>query len=136
MITTRAALFGTVAALISPWHLAGIRLKRLLDAAADGDPPRLALDAARADAALRSANRMLRMLSRVPAGPWQNTCLYRAVAGCLALRWLGEHAIVRIGARRPPNGDLQAHAWIEGFTDEHDGDGEYQILSARARMQS
>jgi len=132
MIRTRAALFGTAAALISPWHLDGTRLKRLLGSAA-ADPRRAGPDAARAGAALRSANRTLRLLSRVPSGPWRNTCLYRAVAGCLALRWLGEDAILRIGARRPSDGDLQAHAWIEGFTDEHEHEGDYRVLSARDR---
>jgi len=125
-MNTRAVVYGAAAALVSPWHLNGTRLKRLLADAAG--PDRHA--AVPADAALRSANGTLRLLSRVPASPWRNTCLFRSVAGCLALRWLGMPAQLRIGARRAGEAaDLQAHAWIQGFDDEALDESGYRVLS-------
>src|SRR5690606_30371315 len=130
MISPRSALKGVAAALVAPWHLEGERLERLLEPSAGGayrasdgaahpaledGADRAAEDAAHhasdgaaarrresADcrAAVRWANRALRILARLPASPWRNTCLYRATAGCLALRWLGEPASLVIGARR------------------------------------
>ncbi len=144
MISPRSALKGVAAALVAPWHLEGERLERLLEPSAGGayrasdgaahpaledGTDRAAEDAAHhasdgaaarrresADcrAAVRWANRALRILARLPASPWRNTCLYRATAGCLALRWLGEPASLVIGARRDSrSGEIQAHAWIE-----------------------
>lgn len=126
MTASRSAVYGVVAAVVSPWHLEGPRLKRLLAAPSresrqpstaqshSGEHDRLMI-------ALRWAHRTTGVLSRLPGARWKNTCLYRSAAGCLALRWLGcgAEATLRIGARRDPAGDeVQAHAWIAGFPEQ------------------
>ena len=76
----------------------------------------------------------MRVLSHIPFSPWRNTCLYRAVAGCLAVRWLGGAAVVRIGARRDPaTGEIVAHAWIDGYPEEPLPDAGYRILARGTR---
>ncbi len=126
MTSPRSVFMGVVAALVAPWHLEGPRLKRLL-APVDGRP-----DASGARAAARWARRGIRILAHLPFSPWRNTCLYRAVAGCLAVRWLGGDAVVRIGTRRDPGtGEVVAHAWIDGTPDEPAADAGYRVLEAR-----
>jgi hypothetical protein len=126
VIPPRPVFVGAVAALVAPWHLEGRRLKRLL-APVDGRP-----DASDAHAAARWARRGIRILSRLPFSPWRDTCLYRAVAACLAIRWIGGDAIVRIGTRRDPEtGEVVAHAWIDGTPDEPAADAGYRVLEAR-----
>ncbi|HEX7117828.1 MAG TPA: lasso peptide biosynthesis B2 protein [Longimicrobiales bacterium] len=125
-----AVLCGVAAALAAPWYVDGPRLKRLL-AASDGAGGR-----GDGRAAVRWANRALRVLARLPGTRWRNTCLYRAVAGCLAMRWLGLEATVRIGARRDAAQDrVLAHAWIDpsprGSADAA-GAAAYRVLSGRA----
>lgn len=65
--------------------------------------------------ALRAARLTLRLLARLPASPWRNTCLYRGVAECLVLRAHGTPAVLRIGVRAAaaPGGPVEAHAWVE-----------------------
>jgi hypothetical protein len=58
---------------------------------------------------------MLRVLAKLPGNTWRNTCLYRSVAECLALRRLGMPARLCIGVEE--DGDsldhVAAHAWVE-----------------------
>jgi hypothetical protein len=82
------------------------------------------------ESAQRTAVAILRLLARLPASPWKATCLYRAIAVCLLLRWSGVAAILRIGAASTASAastaaataqahahsrdsDLTAHAWVE-----------------------
>jgi hypothetical protein len=60
------------------------------------------------------AFRGVRLLAAVPGLPWKNTCLYRSVAECLALRSFGVPAVVRIGVRGGGEGETEvvAHAWV------------------------
>jgi len=58
------------------------------------------------------ANRLLRVLARLPGNRWRYTCLYRSVAECLVLRGYGVPAVVAIGVRNA-TGDIEAHAWVE-----------------------
>jgi hypothetical protein len=65
---------------------------------------------------LALTDRVLRLLARIPGGPWRTTCLYRSVAECLALHRLGLPAVIRLGVRaddRGPERDIMAHAWVE-----------------------
>lgn len=103
-------LAGARAALMTP---AAIErdLDGLLVAPADAgrDPNMAAYPEAR-----RVARFAIRLLARLPGGRWRNTCLYRSVAECLALRRLGVPARVcmgvgKEGARR----SMSAHAWVE-----------------------
>lgn len=41
-----------------------------------------------------------------------STCLSRALAGWLMLRWRGVPSVVRVGAQRPSSG-VRMHAWLE-----------------------
>ncbi|HEX7050414.1 MAG TPA: lasso peptide biosynthesis B2 protein [Longimicrobiales bacterium] len=127
MISPRPFLAGAMAALAAPRHLGGERLKRLLEADAAGElrPGERA--------AVRTAHRALRVLSRLPLSPWRNTCLYRSVAGCLAVRRLGGAATLRLGARRDPEtGEVVAHAWLEGYPDEPAPGAGYRVLGTGA----
>jgi len=83
VISPRPLFVGAAAALVAPWHLEGDRLKRLVEPVPAGRP------GTAARSAVRVARGTIRVLSRLPFSPWRNTCLYRAVAGCLAARWLG-----------------------------------------------
>jgi len=151
MSSPRSMLVGVAAALVAPWHLGGRRLKRLLAPVGAG-PDVIGTDVVGTgavgpaavgtgpvgtgpvvtDAAARWARRGVRILSWLPFSPWRNTCLYRAVAGCLAVRWLGGDAVVRIGTRRDPaTGEIVAHAWIAGTPDEPAPDAGYRILEVR-----
>jgi hypothetical protein len=62
----------------------------------------------------RFARLTVRVLAAVPLTPWRNTCLYRSIAECLALRSFGVPAVVRIGVRpgTPGEGSILAHAWV------------------------
>lgn len=104
-----AALTGAWSALRVPLWLRGDRWQELLvppaDAAADPRPPR---------GVVRAAITGVRVLAAVPGSPWRNTCLYRSVATCLALRRYGVPAVVRIGVRAGEGGEtpIVAHAWV------------------------
>ncbi len=105
------AVTGVWAALRVPLWLRGRRWTELLRPPADAatgpvQPPR---------GAARAARGAVRALAAVPGSPWRNTCLYRSVAECLALRRYGVPAVVRIGVRagdRPGDTPILAHAWV------------------------
>ena len=104
-----AALAGAWAALRTPLWLRGDRWRELLV------PPAGAAPGARVPrGAARAARGGVRALSALPGSPWRNTCLYRSVAECLALRRYGVPAIVRIGVRSAEDGEkpIVAHAWV------------------------
>jgi hypothetical protein len=104
-----AALTGAWSALRVPLWLRGRRWQELLvpPAGAHGEPelPRGVIRASRAG---------IRLLAAVPGSPWRNTCLYRSVAECLALRRYGIPAVVRIGVRAGEGSEtpIVAHAWV------------------------
>ncbi len=73
------------------------------------------------------------VLSRLP-GPWQRTCLKRALVLYYLLRRAGHAAELHIGVRRGQRQPLEAHAWLErdgAPVLEADADhiGSYQVLS-------
>jgi hypothetical protein len=99
-------LVGVTAALSLPLWLAGERLAQLVRAPGPlrrrrGDPA----------AALRAAQRALRMLARTRLPWWRNTCLYRALAECLVLRRYGIACRVELGVTRSGEA-IGAHAWV------------------------
>jgi Transglutaminase-like superfamily len=104
-----AALTGAWSALRVPLWLRGRRWQELLvppaAAALHPDPPR---------GVIRASRVVVRVLSAVPGLPWRNTCLYRSVAECLALRRYGVPAVVRIGVRAGEGAEtpIVAHAWV------------------------
>ncbi|MGH7733389.1 MAG: lasso peptide biosynthesis B2 protein [Gemmatimonadales bacterium] len=75
-------------------------------------PGRGAVPAEESDHALRNSGAVLRLLGRLPLSPWRNTCLYRSIAACLALRSLGASAVLHLGVREGAAG-VAAHAWVE-----------------------
>lgn len=97
------------AALMTPVWVAGGRWRALLE-------PRSGAAAAAAPA-IRTAERAVGWLSRLPRSPWRATCLYRGVAVCLLLRWSGVAAVLRLGVAKASS-DTLAHAWIESATGE------------------
>jgi len=102
-----AYVIGAVSALTVPLRLRGSGIARLIR----GVPP---LGRERGDPtnALRAAHRMLRILARARLPWWRNTCLYRAVAECLVLRYYGIPSRVRLGVARPGDeSPIHAHAW-------------------------
>jgi hypothetical protein len=105
-----AALTGAWSALRAPLWLRGDRWRELLVPPPHGRP------GARAPrGTVRAALTGVRALSAVPGSPWKNTCLYRSVAECLALRRYGIPAVVRIGVRPAQAADetpIVAHAWV------------------------
>lgn len=110
MIRTAGALVtGAWCALRVPLWLRGDRWRELLTAPNAVRPGAVApRDAARASRA------GVRLLAVLPRSPWRNTCLYRSVAECLALRRYGVPAVVRIGVRSGGEGEdpILAHAWV------------------------
>ena len=103
------AVTGVWAALRVPLWLRGRRWTELLS------PPAGAAAAAPPRGAARAARGAVRVLAAVPGSPWRNTCLYRSVAECLALRRYGVPAVVRIGVRAadgPGKQPILAHAWV------------------------
>lgn len=102
-----AYVIGAVSALGVPLRLRGSGIATLIR----GVPP---LGRERGDPtdALRAAHRMLRILARARLPWWRNTCLYRAVAECLVLRYYGIPSRVRLGVARPgDDSPIRAHAW-------------------------
>lgn len=104
---------GVAAAWRAPLAVRGPRFQALLAGSAveDGSGVRWP------GLAIRTANAVLRVLSRLPAAGrfWKNTCLFRSVATCIVLRRRGISARLRLGIR---TGDyssqrIQAHAWVE-----------------------
>ena len=102
-----AYVIGAISALAVPLRLRGSGIATLIR----GVPP---LGRERGDPkdALRAAHRMLRVLARARLPWWRNTCLYRAVAECLVLRYYGIPSRVRLGVARPGSeSPIHAHAW-------------------------
>ena len=104
-----AGLTGAWSALRVPLWLRGRRWQELLvppAAARDPrEPPRHVIGAAMYG---------VKLLAAVPGSPWRDTCLYRSVAECLALRRYGIPAVVRIGVRAGQGAEtpIVAHAWV------------------------
>ncbi|UCC24555.1 MAG: lasso peptide biosynthesis B2 protein [Gemmatimonadales bacterium] len=127
-------------ALSAPLWAGGTRLRRLLEPAAVGTPstgPRpagLGATAARWDdpELARRSLRALSALSRIPAGPWRNTCLQQSVVRCRAVRATGRPAVVRIGVRPHRSGEatVEAHAWVEVGATRHAGHWESPAAEA------
>jgi hypothetical protein len=108
-VSPGAAVTGIWAALRVPLWLRGRRWTELL-AAPPGTPP-----APPPPNVGRAARGAVRLLAAVPGSPWRNTCLYRSVAECLALRTYGVPAVVRIGVRAGAGAGetpIIAHAWV------------------------
>lgn len=104
-----AALTGAWSALRVPLWLRGRRWQELLvPPAASGAEARLPRGV------IRASRAGVRVLAALPGSPWRNTCLYRSVAECLALRRYGVPAVVRIGVRagRGDETPIVAHAWV------------------------
>lgn len=104
------AVTGVWSALRVPLWLRGRRWTELLSPPAGVAPGRVPPRGAG-----RAARGAVKVLSAVPGSPWRNTCLYRSVAECLALRSYGIPAVVRIGVRagdRPGETPILAHAWV------------------------
>jgi|GEM_PF-2133322 len=125
--TIRACFIGGRAALSTPYWLHAGRLATLRSS--DGLAP-LAAPAAGSALAVRVAIGLVQRLSRVPLSPWKDTCLFRSVAECLALRGSAIPARLVIGVRnsQPPFGAIEAHAWVS----RGEGEGahsQYQPLS-------
>ena len=104
-----AALTGAWAALRTPLWLRGDRWRELLV-----PPPAAAGGVGAPRGTARAARGGVRALAAIPGSPWRNTCLYRSVAECLALRRYGVPAVVRIGVRSGEEGaaPIVAHAWV------------------------
>lgn len=101
---------GGLAAVRTPAWLTARRIRQL-----QGEgPDRGEVPVERTHRALRSSSATLRLLGRVPLSPWRNTCLYRSIAACLALRALGRPAVLHLGVRSTGDAaDIAAHAWVE-----------------------
>jgi hypothetical protein len=87
----------------------------------------------------RVAHAAIARLARLAPGRWLNTCLYRSVAECLALRALALPARVVIGVGTGVADDVIAHAWVEceGVTClATRGQAELETMTARARRAS
>ena len=126
--SARSAAYGVWAALRAPLWLAGPRLRALMAASPERGR------AADAALALRAGSRALRLLSRVPASPWRDTCLFRSVTECLVLRGHGVDARLRIGVRGATTAGhaVEHHAWVwrSDVDAANDAlDGEYLPLS-------
>jgi hypothetical protein len=111
MIGAAAGVWGAVRV---PAYLRGRRWTELLEppaAAAARRPPR---------GTARASRIAVRVLAAIPGLPWRNTCLYRSIAECLALRSAGVPAVVRIGVRPGREGEasVAAHAWVVDPRDE------------------
>ena len=103
-------MVGGLAALRTPAWLTARRIRQLQGVGPDGGP----VPAEQSHRALRASAASLRLLGRIPLSPWRNTCLFRSIAACLALRALGRPAVLRLGVRRSGDrDDVAAHAWVE-----------------------
>jgi hypothetical protein len=107
-----ALAIGTGAALRSLLWITGPRLQRLLR---DAPAPAPAGAPRPPELATRASQLALRVLARLPFLPWRNTCLYRSVAECLALRDCGICCHLELGVSRDAvSGEsIVAHAWVE-----------------------
>jgi len=101
---------GISAAVRSPRWIEGPHLDQLMR-----DPERPVLVSRNPALASKASAIALRLLARLPLTPWHNTCLYRSVAECIALRRCGIAARLRLGVAHGPEamGAITAHAWVE-----------------------
>lgn len=96
------------------WHLAQAR--RVLDRLDPGDfrpgasPDPAPLPRAIAPGQLDRMSRAIGRAARVV--PWRSDCLVQAEAGRRWIAMLGGAAEIRLGARKGPDGQLDAHAWL------------------------
>lgn len=119
-----AAIANGLGALIAPPAETGVRAGGTDDAAL----------------ASRAAHAAVARLARVAPSRWRNTCLYRSVAECLALRDLALPARVVIGVGTgTSDDDVIAHAWVEcdGVTClATRGQAELETMTVHARRAS
>jgi hypothetical protein len=101
-------IVGAASTLVAPLWLRGKRLQALTR-----EPPcPLNVNVSERAEEIRLAHRSSnRLLATLPRPLWRNSCLYRSIAHCLALRWYGLPAIVVVGVRRGGK-NVQAHAWV------------------------
>lgn len=106
-----AVLVGATAALRVPWWIRGTRLEQLFRGSVGGRRR-----SGNVGLATRASRLALRVLARLPLGPWRNTCLYRSVAECLVLRAHAMPFRLLVGVKRDGGGDdsIIAHAWVDG----------------------
>ncbi len=122
-----AVLAGVRAALVAPRWIEGARLAELMRMPEPAGPERRV-----PRGATGAANRLLRVLARLPGARWRSTCLYRSVAECLVLRRYGVPAVLCIGVKND-TGDIEAHAWVVRADRPAQGSGEgHQPLVLRA----
>ena len=124
---------GVWAALVTPLYLRGDRLAKLRAPVSPGNAS--ASDNPGAERAVRIALGLIRRLGVLRLPAWRNTCLYRSVAECLALRAHGVGARVMLGVRNanPPHGPIEAHAWVSvGDAAQPDGYSPLESADARA----
>ena len=111
MSAVRALSVGVIGAWRAPTVIAN-GLSALIAA-----PVAVASAAARtvdASLASRAAHAAVARLARVAPARWRNSCLYRSVAECVALRAIGLPARVVIGVGTSATADdVIAHAWVE-----------------------
>jgi hypothetical protein len=101
---------GISAAVRSPRWIGGSHLDQLVR-----DQERPLLVSRDPALAMKASAVALRLLARLPFTPWRNTCLYRSVAECIALRHCGVAARLRLGVAHgsESEGAITAHAWVE-----------------------
>lgn len=103
-------LAGVRAAYQSAAWLAGDGWKQLVRLEPGSTPPSADMvEAIRP--VFRTTVRTLGLLSRIPGGNWQRTCLFRCVAVTLVLRRYGIPSRLCIGATSDQ--EVKAHAWVE-----------------------
>jgi hypothetical protein len=111
-ITPRVLMVGIWAACATPARLRD-DLQGLL-AQFEVQPSKL-VSGGGVGASLKLARLSLRWLARLPGKRWRNTCLYRSVAECLALRRLDVPARLCLGVHGDGGSghEVEAHAWVE-----------------------
>jgi hypothetical protein len=126
-VTIASALRGTWAALRVPHWLSGERLQSLTRDAG----PQATRETGDPDASA-AARLTLRILGRLSAGYWRNTCLYRSAAEVLLRRERGGAAVLRLGVRQVGEG-IGAHAWVEAdgtpVGEDAENAGRFQALA-------
>lgn len=138
MSVFRAAATGVRAAWRAPSTIASGLSALIAPPAVISTPER---SSALRDAPLtsRAAHAAIGRLARLAPSRWLNTCLYRSVAECLALRALALPARVVIGVGTGSADDVIAHAWVEcdGVTClATRGQAELETMTAHARRTS
>ncbi len=109
----RLSLIGMWAAFVAPRWLEGGRFQSLLNFEAE------AVTKLQTDHAVRTSQRTLSLLARLPKSPWRNTCLFRSIAECIILRRAGISARICLGVRKDNTNAVNAHAWVETSVGSH-----------------